>query len=99
MGQRWPVVISLEYEVVSRRIHRRRKGLDGKLCASGQEACLTGDNRLASACNRPDFPGETFRVLKEKEERQYGEYRTRRLLLEAWDRLEGAKKEQVRRPS
>jgi hypothetical protein len=26
-----------------------------------------------------DFPGETFRVLKEKEEKQYGEYRTRRL--------------------
>jgi len=36
-----------------------------------------------------DFPGETFRVLKEKELRQYGEYRTRRLVLEAWDRLEG----------
>ena len=37
----------------------------------------------------PDFPGETFRVLKEKEIRLYGEYRTRRLVLEAWDRLEG----------
>lgn len=36
-----------------------------------------------------DFPGETFRVLKEKEIRQYGEYRTRRLVLEAWDRLFG----------
>jgi hypothetical protein len=35
-----------------------------------------------------DFPGETFRVLKEKEERAFGEYRTRRLVLEAWDRLE-----------
>jgi hypothetical protein len=34
-----------------------------------------------------NFPGETFRVLKEKEERKYGEYRTRRLVLEAWDRL------------
>ncbi len=33
----------------------------------------------------PDFPGETFRVLKEKETRLYGEYRTRRLVLEAWD--------------
>jgi hypothetical protein len=33
----------------------------------------------------PDFPGETFRVLKEKEIKQYGEYRTRRLVLEAWD--------------
>jgi len=36
----------------------------------------------------PDFPGETFRVLKDKEERALGEYRTRRLVLEAWDRLE-----------
>lgn len=35
-----------------------------------------------------DFPGETFRILKEKEIRQYGEYRTRRLVLEAWERLE-----------
>jgi hypothetical protein len=33
------------------------------------------------------FPGETFRVLKNNEMRQYGEYRTRRLVLEAWDRL------------
>ena len=36
----------------------------------------------------PDFPGETFRVLKEKELAKYGEYRTRRLVLEAWDRLQ-----------
>jgi hypothetical protein len=36
----------------------------------------------------PDYPSETFRVLKEKEIRQYGEYRTQRLVLEAWDRLE-----------
>jgi hypothetical protein len=35
-----------------------------------------------------DYPSETFRVLKEKEIRQFGEYRTRRLVLEAWDRLE-----------
>jgi hypothetical protein len=33
------------------------------------------------------FPGETFRVLKEKELRQGGTYRTRRLVLEAWARL------------
>ena len=32
----------------------------------------------------------TFRVLKEKEIRKYGEYRTRRLLLEAWERMEGS---------
>lgn len=35
----------------------------------------------------PDYPSETFRVLKEKEIRQYGEYRTRKLVLEAWDRM------------
>lgn len=35
----------------------------------------------------PDFPSETFRVLKERECRQYGEYRTARLVLAAWDRL------------
>ena len=33
------------------------------------------------------FPGETFRVLKEKEEAKFGEYRSRRLVLEAWERL------------
>jgi len=32
-----------------------------------------------------DFPKETFRMLKEKEVRLYGEYRTRRLMLEVWD--------------
>ena len=36
----------------------------------------------------PDYPSETFRGLKEKETRQHGEYRTRRLVLEAWDRME-----------
>ena len=35
-----------------------------------------------------DFPREKFRVLKEKEVRLYGEYRTSRLVLEAWDNLE-----------
>lgn len=34
----------------------------------------------------PAFPGETFRVLKDNELRRYGEYHTRRLVLEAWDR-------------
>jgi len=36
----------------------------------------------------PDSPGETFRVLKEKELAKFGEYRTRRLVLEAWDASE-----------
>jgi SAM-dependent methyltransferase len=34
-----------------------------------------------------DYPSETFRVLKQNEERAFGEYRTQRLVLEAWDRL------------
>ena len=34
-----------------------------------------------------DYPSETFRVLKENETKAYGEYRTRRLVLEAWDRF------------
>jgi hypothetical protein len=37
----------------------------------------------------PDYPSETFRVLKTNEIRQFGEYRTQRLVLEAWDRLFG----------
>ncbi len=36
----------------------------------------------------PDYPSETFRVLKEKEICQRDEYRTRRLVLSAWDRME-----------
>jgi len=47
----------------------------------------------------PDFPGETFRVLKEREVKQYGEYRTRRLVLEAWDRLEGIEPAKIEKPA
>ncbi len=35
-----------------------------------------------------DYSSETFRVLKDNESRQCGECRTRRLILEAWARLE-----------
>jgi len=35
-----------------------------------------------------NYPSETFRVLKDNELRTFGEYRTRRLVLEAWDKLE-----------
>jgi hypothetical protein len=35
-----------------------------------------------------DYPSETFRVLKDKELRQFSEYQTQRLVLEAWDKLE-----------
>jgi hypothetical protein len=34
-----------------------------------------------------DYPSETFRVLQDNELREFGEYRTQRLVLEAWDRL------------
>lgn len=34
-----------------------------------------------------DYPSETFRVLKNKEIKEFGEYRTQRLVLEAWDKL------------
>ena len=36
----------------------------------------------------PDYPSETFRVLKTNEIARYGEYRTARLVLDAWDRME-----------
>lgn len=36
------------------------------------------------------YPTETFRGLKNNETNRFGEYRTRRLLLEAWDRLAGS---------
>ncbi len=35
------------------------------------------------------YPSQTFTGLKNKELREYGEYRTMRLVLEAWDRQEG----------
>jgi hypothetical protein len=35
-----------------------------------------------------DYPSETFRVLKKNEIAKYGEYRTARLVLQAWDRMQ-----------
>jgi hypothetical protein len=35
-----------------------------------------------------DYPSETFRVLKNGEMKAYGEYRTQRLVLAAWDALQ-----------
>ena len=37
----------------------------------------------------PDYSIQTLRVLKTNEIRQFGEFRTQRLVLEAWDRLFG----------
>jgi hypothetical protein len=41
---------------------------------------------------RLDFPPKTFRALKEKEEREFGEYRIRRLVLDMWDNVESMHK-------
>lgn len=35
-----------------------------------------------------DYPSETFRVLKNNEMREFGEYRTRHFVLSAWENLE-----------
>jgi hypothetical protein len=35
-----------------------------------------------------DYPSETFRVLQKNEIREFGEYRTQRLVLAAWDALQ-----------
>ena len=37
-----------------------------------------------SAVYGPDYPSESFRVLKEKEIAEFGEYRTMRMVLEAF---------------
>ena len=37
---------------------------------------------------RPGYPSETFSVLKRNEERDFGDYRTQRLVMEAWEKLE-----------
>jgi hypothetical protein len=42
-----------------------------------------------------DYPSETFRVLKNNEIKKFGEYRTRRLVLAAWDRLAQAETPQA----
>ena len=41
-----------------------------------------------SAAESLDYPSETFSVLKREELKLYGEFRTRRLVLEAFDKLE-----------
>jgi hypothetical protein len=43
------------------------------------------ESEYKKRCEASTFPGETFRVLKDKEIRNFGEYRTRRLVLEKWE--------------
>lgn len=35
-----------------------------------------------------DYPSETFRVLKDKEIKEFGEYRTQKLVLDAWNKIQ-----------
>jgi hypothetical protein len=44
-----------------------------------------------------DYPSETFRVLKTKEIKEYGEYRTQRLVLEAFNALAEVERRDRRR--
>jgi hypothetical protein len=46
----------------------------------------------------PDYPSETFRVLQKNDLKNYGEYRTQRLVLEAWDKLERGELDSVQDP-
>ena len=59
---------------------------DGVVHAEPCECHTAKGPHLLPSDAAEDFPGETFRVLKDKEEKAYGEYRTRRLVLEAWER-------------
>jgi len=57
-----------------------------------QKYDLTGDELQyvlnPAKAKGSDYPSETFRVLKEREIRQFGEYRTERLVLEARSRID-----------
>jgi len=65
-----------------------RSRLRAELDAS--DACLYGLTRdeLRYILETQEVHGETFRVLDDKELRFDGKFRTRRLVLEAWDKLE-----------
>lgn len=49
-----------------------------------EELCYILDPK---AVKGEDWPSETFRVLKQREIKELGEYRTARLVLEAFDRM------------
>ncbi|CAA0078313.1 Eco57I restriction-modification methylase domain-containing protein [Zhongshania aliphaticivorans] len=47
---------------------------------------------------KPGYPSETFAVLKRSDERLYNKYRTQRLVLEAWEKLESGELNSVQDP-
>ena len=48
---------------------------------------MNASREFCAACGEDFSGGTTVRVVEEKEIKQFGEYRTRRLVLEAWDGL------------
>ena len=58
----------------------------GSVALSGQSLTLTFSFYPEDICGTGCI-NETFRVLKDNELRQYGEYRTKRLVLEAWEKF------------
>jgi len=64
-----------------------RKELDDILDPWEEITDPLDDEAYRQRVAQSDFPGETFRVLKDKELKLYGEYRTRRLVLEAYEKL------------
>ena len=73
----------------------RHHALDVHEALGGRGLADSPDPREDPTCSGPhllpadpalNFPSGTFRVLKNKEEKAFGECRTRRLVLEAWER-------------
>ncbi|MDP2777629.1 MAG: hypothetical protein Q8O48_08285 [Anaerolineales bacterium] len=60
-----------------------------RLCQSSQDVheLVYTANDLPPFAEDMVYHGEPFRVLKDKEVRLYGEYRTSRLMLAEWDGL------------
>lgn len=54
---------------------------------SGESLQPIGSASSIRRCKGEDFPGETLQMRKGKGTRRFGEYRTMRLVLEAWERL------------
>lgn len=63
-------------------LEQAKASIEGRI--STDELCYILDPE--DICG-PGCIKETFRVLKESELREYGEYRTRRLVLDAWHHL------------
>jgi hypothetical protein len=59
----------------------------GPCLTSATISIASGAPKNAARAAASEFPSENFRALKEKEIAKFGEYRTRRPVLEAWGKL------------